>query len=719
MLYIVILFISLASSAVILFFALNNRHNPGALSLIIFGISLALAAGANFAIYRSALFNFFFWFAFIYLLVRICFTAVLTFTIEYTHNESLLNPTFYILLVLEPVATQILLWIDSGSKGLIPAFNLGNANTLFENPWFLETTIYTNLLLLSALLLLARDFSYKPLVYRYQTRFLLGGISASLLVNNSFSSSNYVTFQDLKIISLLAIGFAVLLGFRFAKLILVPPMSRDSVVEFMSDGWIVLDKKNNVIDINPVAEKIIGKTTHELFGQSAENIFKNWPNLINSLNESRALDVKGSVKIGGDWNYLNIYLSPLIDKNSEQYGKLIVWRDITERRIADEARQQARDEMFILLHSITSAAGRALNLDDFLQEIIYQIVYSSHSQSIAVYLLEDHENEPEKISYALAAQHGVPLFPDGKMFSIPDLYEVVTQVIEHGQTILIPDIQNDTRINEYIQTLGQMSLLVTPMVVEGEVLGLIGLTRLGNIGYDNGEIARLAAVTDEVASFIQSNRQRQFSIALAERQRLVRDLHDSVTQKLYGLVMLAEATRAGIKSGVTDMPARVIDTMAENARQALKEMRLFLFQMQPVDFARDGLAVVLQQRLSAVEGRADINARLVIDDKIILPLETQLALYFIAQEALNNVLKHAKAKNVKISLQTRRQNSVLEIEDDGCGFDIKATDTSGIGLRSMRERVAQIDGKLRLSSTPGTGTKITVTLKNFERPGDK
>ena len=251
--------------------------------------------------------------------------------------------------------------------------------------------------------------------------------------------------------------------------------------------------------------------------------------------------------------------------------------------------------------------------------------------------------------------------------------------------------------------------------MEGEVLGLISFTREEAAGYSPDELERLAIVTDEVASFIDSNRQRQLSISLAERQRLVRDLHDSVTQQLYGLVMLAEAARAGIKTGVTDMPAKVIDNMADNARQALKEMRLFLYQMQPVDFARDGLELTLQQRLAAVEGRANINTKLFIDKKIALPAELQQSLYYITQEALNNTLKHAKAKNVSVTLKKRRINYILEIDDDGLGFDQLAVKTGGIGIRSMKERVNQIGGKFKIVSAIGAGTKITVTVEDPER----
>ena len=710
MIHIPILFFSLAGSALILFFAFKNRQSPGASSLIVLGAVLPLAASANFSIYHAPVLNIFFYYALLFLATRICYISILTFTIQFTHNENWLTPRLYLILAIEPIISQIWFWSDAGRNLPSLGLNISPSNVFFENPGLLLTSFYTNLLLVLAILLIARDFNTQSMAYRYQATFVLTGISSGLLIGSNFGSSNFLPVQDVRLISILMVVFSFIGAFFHSKFLKVTPIARASVVQYMSDGWIVLDRGNNIVDMNPMAEKIIGKTARELAGQPAEKIFNNWPNLKYSLNEAKALDVKGSIQIGEAWTYLNIYISPLTDGKSEPFGKLIVWRDITDRRLVDEARQQARDEMFILLHSITSAASRALNLDDFLQEIIYQIVYSTHSQSIAVYLIEEHQAEENKPTFILAAQHGLPMDSNGKMFSILEASEVVTQVIEHGRTVLIPDIQIDEHIPGGLQIFSPLSLLAIPMLVEGQVLGIISFTREGTSSFSSAEVERLAIITDEVASFIDSNRQRQLSIALAERQRLVRDLHDSVTQQLYGLVMLAEATRAGIKAGIADMPAKVIDSMAESARQALKEMRLFLYQMQPVDFAKIGLYLALQQRLNAVEGRADIDTKLIMDKEAKLPLELQLALYFIAQEALNNILKHARAKHVKVTLNIIRSNYIFEIEDDGIGFDPQTVSSGGIGIRSMHDRAAQFGGQLIISATPGTGTKITVSI---------
>jgi signal transduction histidine kinase len=254
-----------------------------------------------------------------------------------------------------------------------------------------------------------------------------------------------------------------------------------------------------------------------------------------------------------------------------------------------------------------------------------------------------------------------------------------------------------------------------PLTAGEHILGVIGLIRKNGLPYGKDEITRASIVAEELASFIRSDRQRQLAIALEERKRLTHDLHDSISQKLYGLVQLTEAAQARLESGSPIQPAD-LTRIGENARQALKEMRLFLFQMKPVDLEHAGLVAALLERLSAVEGRANIKARLLADDDINISLEKETLLYYIAQEALNNIMKHANASSVTIFLKKRKTSILLEVVDDGCGFDPNATGQGGMGLRIMQERVAKLEGKLVVNSIPGKGTTIAVTIENNKIP---
>jgi signal transduction histidine kinase len=111
-----------------------------------------------------------------------------------------------------------------------------------------------------------------------------------------------------------------------------------------------------------------------------------------------------------------------------------------------------------------------------------------------------------------------------------------------------------------------------------------------------------------------------------------------------------------------------------------------------------------------VEGRADMKARMISDENIQLAKDSEVALYYIAQEALNNILRHAHARNVSVNIRQTRQNVILEIKDDGQGFDIKKLDNSGLGLRNMKERALQANGKFRITSKVNKGTKVVVSV---------
>jgi signal transduction histidine kinase len=266
-------------------------------------------------------------------------------------------------------------------------------------------------------------------------------------------------------------------------------------------------------------------------------------------------------------------------------------------------------------------------------------------------------------------------------------------------------------------------LLAIPLAVQDEtekkLIGALFLGRRENAAYQQDDIVRLTILADHIAALIDSDRRRKLAISLLERQRLMRDIHDSVSQKLYGLVALTEAAQAGIEAGSEMDYEHVMSRIGENARQAVKELRLFLFQMQPNNLEKEGLISVLHHRLAAVEGRADIKVRFLADEPIHLTKRKEIALYYIAQEALNNILRHARAKSVSVTLKQGYKYVTLEIADDGCGFDQSNIKKGGLGLENIKERVKQENGKLKISSKPNKGTVIKVTFKQSKLANSK
>jgi signal transduction histidine kinase len=221
-------------------------------------------------------------------------------------------------------------------------------------------------------------------------------------------------------------------------------------------------------------------------------------------------------------------------------------------------------------------------------------------------------------------------------------------------------------------------------------------------------IARQAAVAMENARLHERARQ---AAVLEERQRLARELHDSVTQSLYGISLYAEAATRALGDGDLTPVGANLGEIRDTVQEALGEMRLLLFELRPPLLEELGLAGALQARLHAVEARAGLvtELRTPAAAERVSP-EVEQELYRLAQEALNNVVKHAHARQVIVELALTANRAILDIADDGVGFEPALGGTGGFGLHSMRERVARLGGLLRIDSRPGEGTSLHIEV---------
>ncbi|NJN54290.1 MAG: sensor histidine kinase [Anaerolineae bacterium] len=234
------------------------------------------------------------------------------------------------------------------------------------------------------------------------------------------------------------------------------------------------------------------------------------------------------------------------------------------------------------------------------------------------------------------------------------------------------------------------------------------------------ELALLNSVADQIGVVIENaylHKQAEELAVLEERNRLARELHDSVTQAIYSLTLFAEAGLRLIKSNNHELVETCLQRLHETSQQALKEMRLLLHRLRPPDLEEEGLVGALQQRLDAVEGRANVATHLLVEgDMEQLPEAVEEQIYRIAQEALNNALKHSSASLLTVRLRADEDFVEISIIDDGVGFDTQAVGDGGMGLQTMEERVEELDGELLIESIPGEGTAVTVHVDLDEFP---
>ena len=281
-------------------------------------------------------------------------------------------------------------------------------------------------------------------------------------------------------------------------------------------------------------------------------------------------------------------------------------------------------------------------------------------------------------------------------------------------SLTVPDIDIDYDPARVASVLDRVIAAGSPITIDGTGQRKDGTTfpmeiRVAVI--ERGGHPHIYALVRDVSERSQAEAAQRDLAVLEERNRLARELHDSVTQSLYSLTLFAEAGSRLAESGNWEQVKDYLDQLGETAQQALKEMRLLVHQLRPMVLQQEGLVGALQQRLEAVEKRAGVDARLLVDLTIDLPITLEEELYRISQEALNNVLKHAGATSVTVRIDTDGGRVDLEVEDNGRGFDPKdVRETGGMGLSSMRERVEALGGSLTIFSVAGQGTKVKVSV---------
>lgn len=195
-----------------------------------------------------------------------------------------------------------------------------------------------------------------------------------------------------------------------------------------------------------------------------------------------------------------------------------------------------------------------------------------------------------------------------------------------------------------------------------------------------------------------------------ERARLARELHDSVTQALFGISLGAHTALQRIGERLPD-ERPTLDYILNLTQGALAEMRALVFELRPESLAQDGLVPALRKQVEALTARHRLKAVLVADDgEPALPIGAKEALYRIAVEAVQNIVKHARATQIDMRLSSVDDAVLLEINDNGAGFDTASVSPTGYGLITMRERAERLKGRLSVDSAPGAGTRITVSL---------
>lgn len=492
-----------------------------------------------------------------------------------------------------------------------------------------------------------------------------------------------------------------------------------SIIDNVNVWLNVLDTQLNIVLWNHVAEAISGYSREDVIGHDRiwewmypdeeyrQSVIARTSALLERDGGLEYLETRVHCK-SGETKFILWNSRSLVNEEGVIYGAITFGYNITERKRAEEALQKAHREISALYH-VASVTSASLDLDTILERSLECVLDTMKSEMGLIHLWDDSD---KKLN--LVAHQGMSLELLKKMGRVSLGKGITGWVFNNGKPLITPNIKGSSFHPSAICPELDNAYLGVPMRAKGKVVGVFAILSKTGRQFGEDEVTLLGSIADQVGVAVENARlyqQAEQLAAIEERQRLAHDLHDSVTQSLYSLTLLAEASRRLISSGHPEQAEDYITRLGETALDSLKEMRLLVYKLRPLALD-EGLVVALQQRLGAVERRAGVKAHLIAGDIAKLSPPVEEGLFRIAQEALNNALKHARADSVTIRIHFVNNNIELQVEDNGIGFDLDVVDChQGIGLTSMRERAKRIGGTLHIQTAPNKGTKVNVLVQ--------
>mgnify|MGYP001814919063 FL=1 len=362
---------------------------------------------------------------------------------------------------------------------------------------------------------------------------------------------------------------------------------------------------------------------------------------------------------------------PVREPDGSVAGVVVASRDMTERKQVEEALQRERDLVTKVMD--TSPVGIA--------------VFDSQGRIIFANLLLQQMASLVGVTTVIGRAYNDPMWQSvgGDGEPLPDQILPFTQVVSSGRPVY--NVEHEFTLPSGTRLL--LSSNAAPLFDE------------------LGQIDSVVVTTEDITQRRQAEAQAEEAAASAERERIARELHDAVTQTLFSVAAISEALPR-VWQRDPDEARRGLEELRWLTQGALAEMRTMLLELRPAALLEHELDVLLHQLADAMMGRTRMPVTTEVGGDCNLPAEVRVALYRIAQEALNNVSKHSRATQAELSLFCEPGGARLRVSDDGLGFDPEQAGAHRLGLTIMYERAQAIDATLNIFSTPGRGTQVEV-----------
>ncbi|MBE2270525.1 MAG: GAF domain-containing protein [Anaerolinea sp.] len=360
-----------------------------------------------------------------------------------------------------------------------------------------------------------------------------------------------------------------------------------------------------------------------------------------------------------------------------------------------ENEQRARELETVA--KVSAAAATLQGVDDLLNTVAQLTTTNFNLYHVQVYLYDETTHE-----LILAPDNGEHIRLEDEQFAAAQAGNMRRIVIRNRAE----EIDHDLRLPE---TAAQLAV---PLVVGDKLIGVMDIRARESSRFGSTDALVMSTLADQIAVAVQNARlyaQAQELAVLEERNRLARELHDSVSQALYGIALGTRTARTLLDRD-PKLVAEPLDYVLSLAEAGLTEMRALIFELRPEALRNEGLIAALTKQAASLQARHGIQVETDLCVEPEIRIEIKEALYQIAREAMHNTVKHARASRVMLTLQARPDALVLDLRDDGIGFDTGESFPGHLGLHSMRERALRLKGTITLESTPGFGTHIAVTI---------
>jgi PAS domain S-box-containing protein len=401
--------------------------------------------------------------------------------------------------------------------------------------------------------------------------------------------------------------------------------------------------------------------------------------------------------------------------------------DITEAKRAEEAlrasEQVARGQVEALAQSLDVLAT-APEPEKFIGQMLSTIGRLLEAQSVTLWLLDQSADSLVLRSMAKGGELIAP-DPEHPFMKDPSFWKqnaVIRELLFTAGPVVCDDLETDPRVNgdwgDYLKRNGTRRFMAVPILVGGQVRGFVGIRHSDLASYRPEEIELTQALAHQVMLAIQLNEfaeQGRRAAVFEERNRMARDIHDTLAQGFTGVIVQLEAAEDAISCGSRKEGDAHLHRAGQLARDSLSEARRSVHALRPRALETHNFWDALKGIIKNTTVGTSLHTKFAAQGKLpTLPQAWQENLLHIGQEALTNTLKYARARNFETRLSYKAKELRLELRDDGDGFKIKEQN-DGVGLTGMRERVEQMGGTLTLKSQRGKGTNIVVVLPYQER----